>query len=83
MQLNIHLTQRELEPQQQQQQPTKRGRLFKHIYPLYTTVRLSKNNTDRLKKYGRYGSSIDDCVTTVLDTIETRGYETPKDQRSW
>ena len=60
----------------------KRERQLKYNYPLFTTVRLSRENTDRLKAYGKYGSSIDDCIAIVLNLVE-RGYETPKDQRSF
>ena len=56
----------------------KRGRQLKYNYPLYTTVRLSKQNIDKLRGYGRYADSIDDVVTKLLDRLEEfkkRGYE--------
>ena len=64
------------------QQPTLNKERQKFNYPLFSTTRLRHSTLERLKKYGGYGFSIDDCVTTVLDKLE-RGYEIPEDNRSW
>ena len=62
--------------QQEREQNIKRN------YPLFSTTRLKRSTLTRLKTYGKYGDSIDDCITTVLDKLE-RGYEIPKDNRSF
>ena len=40
-----------------------------------TSISLSKQNYDRLKKYGCAGQSLNDALTTILDQVEEKGEE--------
>jgi hypothetical protein len=54
---------------------------YKREHPLYATTRLRRNTLERLKRYGRYGDSIDEIVVMLLDRLE--GKEISEDQRVW
>jgi len=54
---------------------------YKRKYPLYGTTRLRKFTLERLKRYGRYGDSIDEIVVTLLDRLE--GKEILESERAW
>jgi hypothetical protein len=54
---------------------------YERKYPLYGTTRLRKSTLERLKRYGRYGDSIDEIVVMLLDRLE--GKEIPEEEKSW
>jgi len=54
---------------------------YERKYPLYGTTRLRKSTLERLKRYGRYGDSIDEIVVILLDRLE--GKETLESERAW
>jgi hypothetical protein len=54
---------------------------YERKYPLYGTTRLRKSTLERLKRYGRYGDSIDEIVVMLLDRLE--GKEILDEERSW
>jgi xanthine dehydrogenase molybdopterin-binding subunit B len=58
---------------------------YKRQYPPYKTVRIRNSNLEKIKsKATKYGQSIDDIITDILDQLETgTGYAAPEDQRSW
>jgi len=54
---------------------------YERKYPLYGTIRLRKSTLERLKRYGRYGDSIDEIVVILLDRLE--GKEILESERAW
>jgi hypothetical protein len=43
---------------------------YERKYPLYGTTRLRKSTLERLKRYGRYGVTMDEIVVMLLDKVE-------------
>ena len=54
---------------------------YRRDYPLYSTTRLRKSTLARLKRYGKYGMSVDEIVVMLLDRLE--GKEILEDNRAW
>jgi hypothetical protein len=56
---------------------------YKHQYPLYRTCRIRNSNLEKIKlKATRYGQSIDDILTDILNQLD-KGYETNPSERSF
>ena len=57
---------------------------YKREYPLYTSVRIRNSNLEKIKQRAtRYGQSVDDIITEMLNGLEKQGYEVNESERSF